>query len=125
MSLHTHAKRYEQIDAFLGRPSTHGQDDACLDRFLDYDHERSSPSRAVPLEEIEERLELAKDVQDHIYGPLHGQESDSQLKDRQLTAFQLSVLMVMPLEKLRGLRPSNLQFTEFAELVKIRMYPPP
>ena len=124
MSLHTHAKRHEQVDEFLGRPSTNAQDTISLDRFLGYGQERSNPSSAVPVEELEERLELVREAQNRTFGVLRGVATDDKVKERQFTAFQLSVMMMMPLQKLKGLNTTLATFDQFERLVAVCMYLP-
>lgn len=119
MSLHTQAKRHEQVDGFFSSPSTQALEDVSLGRFLDYDQERARPSSAAPLEELEERLLLVKQVQNHVFGTLHRNATSDTLEKRQFTAFQLSVMMMMPLDNLRTLKPTLAGFKDFEQLVSI------
>ena len=124
MSLHTNTNRHDRVDEFIGRPSTHAQDTISLDRFPGYDQERSNPSSAVPVEELEERLELVREAQNRTFGVLRGVATRDKVKERQFTAFQLSVMMMMPLQKLRGLNTTLATFDQFERLIAVCMYLP-
>lgn len=71
-------------------------------------------------DEIEERLALAEQVMVAIRGPASNCDNDGERERRQWTAFQLSVIMAMPLANLRRLPfSSEGQFDEMKRLVKI------
>jgi hypothetical protein len=121
MPFYTHTERHRQLDEFLDRPSTHVLDDISLGRFLLYDEERARPSSAVLLDELEERLELVKQVQYRLFGKLRRNASEAKRAERQFTAFQLSAMMMMPLDNLRKLESTLDIFKDIESLIKICM----
>ncbi len=73
----------------------------------------------LPIDEMEERLELVTKYQEHLWAKSNA-KSDEERRNRGLTAFELSVLMAWPLEKLR--QTDVIELTSFMvheELVRI------
>jgi hypothetical protein len=118
------AQLYREFHFFLNAPSTQPADLDMLSSYLRDQPQSAEIQSLVPEDEMEERLAIAKQMETKLWGPVADDEDDDDREYRRLTAFQLAVLMVMPLRNLRLLAtalPTFGQFNEMRTLVKICM----
>lgn len=109
---------YRQVDRFLDSPSTLPADIAMLSNYLDHDPKTVDIQDPLPVDEVEERLEIAKEIQAQEWSPFR---DDDQIREElRLTAMHLSIIMAVPLNKLREHR-HDLPFDEIHRLVRLGM----
>src|SRR5690606_26370138 len=110
--------------AFMDRPTTSDFDKAMLSKFLTARPERAPALAPMPKEELKERLMLAKSIETRLWGPeATAQDDANATKQRRLTAFELSVLMNLPIGRLRHYMPSARDFEAMKTLVTLCIIP--
>ncbi len=100
---------HDQLDAFIAHMSTTPADVEMLSKYLIEQPQIATTKDMLPVDEIDERLEIARRITKDTGGSL--------------SAVHLSILMVMPLDQLRKIDPrEELPFTSMQRLVRISMY---
>ena len=104
------AQLHQDLDSFLYAASTQPTDIRMLSNYLQDQPQYDKMQDLVPAEEIEERLQLAREI-------------SARLRDGgppQLTALELSVIMAVPLGTLRGIKKlvTQQQLEGVGQLVK-------
>jgi len=87
ISVERRAKLQESLNKFLDASLTRSQDVDKLDQYLDYQPRTLDTQDPLPVDEMEERFQIAVRVEQDF-----GME---------LTVLQLSIIMTLPLETLR------------------------
>lgn len=93
---------HRKVDNFLDSPSTLRMDVTILSEYLESKPKTSPVQGLLPADEVEERLHIAGQVQAAKWIGLS--EGDILRAETLLTVMELSIIMTIPLGKLRELR---------------------
>ena len=110
---------HRNLDSFIDASSTLRSDIDGLFKYMDYRPQTAEIQSPLPVDEMEERYQIARQIQ---------RDND----DVQLTALQLSIIMTIPLGKLRsimtattGILESPIPFRDINRFVRICKLNPP
>ncbi len=92
---------FESLDQFLTADSTTNRDIDLILKSMGARPTMGAIRSPLPIDEMEERLRLVAEYQDLLWAAENSQ-SDEDRHTSGLTTFELSVLMALPLERLRN-----------------------